>query len=129
MADIAVSVGTNPSERALLLPVSVEKNLPAMVRTELAKLPPAQQSEFLEEYQRKAKSLGVSYLVSLLYCHYGYLGRWGMTVIMWLVGLVSFGVLGLIWWIVDLFRMPGLVRDRNRDAALEVLRNMKAIRS
>jgi hypothetical protein len=51
-----------------------------------------------------------------------------MTVIMWLASIVTFGVAGIVWWVVDLFRMPGLVKNYNRDVAIDVLRNFKAIR-
>lgn len=32
-----------------------------------------------------------------------------------------------LWAIADLFRLPKLVRDYNKDVAMEVLRNLKAI--
>ena len=49
-----------------------------------------------------------------------------MTVLMWPVALVTIGIGGVIWWIVDLFRIPGLARDYNQDLAITVMRNFKA---
>ena len=114
-------------ERQLLVPRGVAKSLPTMVNAELAKLSASEQEAFLEEYRRKSRGVFGAYLCSLLYCHYAYLGRWSSTLFMWFIAIVTLGVGGLIWWIIDLFRMPGLVNDYNRDVGLEVLRNFKAI--
>ena len=111
----------------LMVPSSIDKYLPSMVRTELSKLPPSDQDAFIEEFKRKSKGMLGTYLCSLLYCHYAFLGRWGMTIIMWLVGIITFGIVSFFWWIVDLFRIPGLVSNYNRDVAVDVLRNFKAI--
>ncbi len=119
------SLADAPPGRKLMMPNSVEKYLPSMVRTELSWLSPSDQEAFLEEFRRRSKGLGVAYLCSLLYCHYGFLGRWGMTVIMWLAALVTFGAAGLIWWLIDLFRMPGLILNYNRNIAVEVLRTSR----
>ena len=117
------------SEPSLMVPKSVEKYLPSMVRTELGKFSPSNQEAFLEEFRRKSKGLSLAYLCSLLYCHYGFLGRWGMTVIMWLASIATLGTVGLIWWLIDLFRMPSLIRNYNRDIAIDVLRNFKSIQA
>ncbi len=111
----------------LMIPRAVADTLPAMVRNELAQMPAQSQDEFVEEYERRKKGLGMAYLCSLLYCHYAYVGRAGMTGIMWLVALVTLGIGALIWWVVDLFRMPGIVGNHNSDMAVDVLRNFKAI--
>lgn len=107
----------------LYLSNSIVKDLPAMVKNELAKMPAQKQEEFLEEYKRKAKSLPVAYLflIVVLAMHYGYTGRWGLQILFW----VTFGGLW-IWWLVDLFRLPGIVGDHNKDLAIEVMRNLKA---
>src|SRR5579884_4011680 len=101
-----------------LIPASIADNLPAMVRNELGKLPAHRQEEFVEEYRRKAKSAGPAYLLWLLLgWHYIYLRKWGIQFLFWLT-LGGF----FIWWIVDLFRIPGMVRDYNKDVAVDVLR-------
>jgi len=112
-------------EQQNLIPPSIANNLPAMVRNELAKLPAQKQEEFIEEYKRKAKSTGIAYVLWLLLgSHYVYLKKWGIQILFWL----TFGVL-FIWWLVDLFRIPGMIRDYNKDVAVDVLRNLKAVSS
>jgi hypothetical protein len=94
-----------------------------MVRNELARLPAQRQEEFVEEYRRKSKSLPVAYLFwFFLGLHYAYTRNWGTQVIFWL----TVGGLG-VWWIVDAFRVPQIIRNYNKDAATEVLRSLKAI--
>ena len=107
----------------LYLPNKMADRLPAMVRNELSKLTAQRQEEFVEEFQRKSKSLPVSYIVWLLLgWHYAYLRNWGTQFLFW----ITLGGLGL-WWIADAFRLPGMVRDYNKDRATEVIRNLKAI--
>lgn len=109
----------------LYLPSSVVNNLPAMVKNELAKMEAQKQEEFLEEFKRKSKSVGLAYLLLLpifLCLHYAYLKKWGIQILFWLTG----GGM-LIWWLIDIFRLAGLVRDYNKDIATDVMRNLKAI--
>ena len=112
------------SENRLYIPNSIADNLPSMVRNELAKLTPQKQSEFVEEYKRKMKSIGIGYLflILVLSMHYGYLRKWGLQFVFWITGGGLF-----IWWLVDLFRLPGLVKNYNKDVATDVMRNLKAI--
>jgi len=110
-------------EQVNLIPQSISDNLPAMVRNELTKLPAQKQEEFLEEYRRKAKSTGVAYTLWLLLgLHYAYLRKWGLQILFWLTGGGFF-----IWWLVDLFRIPAMIRDYNKDVATDIFRNLKSI--
>jgi hypothetical protein len=34
-----------------------------------------------------------------------------------------------IWWLIDLFRLPGLVKNYNKDIATDTMRNLKAMSS
>jgi hypothetical protein len=105
-----------------IAPALLEK-FPLLVRQGLAKLAPADQQAFLEEYRRREKSTRVGLLLCfLLGCHYIYLREWGSQFLFWLTG----GGL-LIWWLVDLFRVSGMVRDYNNDVAVDVYLNLKAI--
>ena len=102
---------------------SLADDLPATVRNELDMLPAQRQKEFLEEYGRKAKSTGPAYVLWFLVGgHYVYLRKWGVQFLFWL----TVGGL-LVWWLVDLFRIPGMIRDFNTDVAVEVLKNVKAV--
>ena len=108
----------------LYIPSSIADSLPSMVKNELARLSAQKQEEFVEEYKRKTKSLGLAYLFLIIVfaLHYGYLKKWGLQVVFWLTG-GGF----LVWGFIDLFRLPGLVREYNKDVAIDVLRNLKAI--
>jgi len=112
-------------EQQNLIPPSIADNLPAMVKNELVKLSAQKQEEFIEEYKRKAKPTGIAYLFWLILgCHYLYFQKWEIQLFFW---LTSGGL--FIWWVVDLFRIPGLIRDYNKDVAVDVLRNLKAVSS
>ncbi|HAF29657.1 MAG TPA: hypothetical protein DCG75_11485 [Bacteroidales bacterium] len=114
----------NKHENKLFISSSISDNLPAMVKNELATLSAQKQQEFVEEYKRKQKSVGVAYLllIVVLAMHYGYIRKWGLQFVFWFTG----GGL-LIWWFIDLFRLPGMIRDYNMDVATDVMRNLKAI--
>jgi hypothetical protein len=94
--------------------------LPAALRAELAHMPAAKRAEFVRVYQLRSRSLLLAYLTSLIYCHYGLLGRWAMTGMLF-VSLFVAATLGWIWWLIDLFRMPEMVRAYNRRVATEIL--------
>jgi hypothetical protein len=107
----------------LYLSNSIVSNLPAMVRNELAKLSSLKQEEFLEEFERKEKSIFVGYILWLLLgWHYAYQKKWGIQILFWITG----GGL-LIWWLIDIFRVPGMINNYNKDKAIEVMRNLRAI--
>jgi hypothetical protein len=95
------------------------------VRAELARLPAAKRDEFVRAYQVRSRSLLLAYLTSLIYCHYGLLGRWAMTGILFLSLFIA-ATVGWIWWLIDLFRMPEMVREHNLRVATEILRQLNA---
>ena len=98
-------------------------NLPALVQSQLATFTPLQQQNFWSEYERRAKSTSIGYLLwAACGWHYAYLGMWGWQVVYWLSG----GGL-VIWMVADVFRVPSLVRARNADIAIQVLRDLAAI--
>lgn len=111
-------------ESKLYISASIADSLPSMVKNELAKLPAQKQEEFVEEYKRKAKSVGIAYLflIVILAMHYGYLRKWGLQIVFWLTGGGFF-----IWWLIDLFRLAGLVKNYNKDVATDTMRNLKAM--
>lgn len=64
------------------------------------------------------KSTFVAYVLWFLGgLHYIYLGRPIMTLLMWLSALT---LIGVVWWIVDFFRVPGLVAGYNRELEAKV---------
>jgi len=112
------------SESKLYIQSSIANNLPSMVRNELASMSAQKQEEFVEEYKRKVKSVGLAYLllIFIFALHYGYLGKWGLQIVFW----ITAGGFGF-WWLIDFFRTVGMVRSYNKEIAMEVMRNLKAI--
>jgi hypothetical protein len=53
----------------------------------------------------------------LLGWHYLYLRKGGLQILFWL----TLGGLA-VWWLLDIFRLPGLVRNYNRRVAVHVMR-------
>jgi hypothetical protein len=65
--------------------------------------------ELERRFQRQRKSVWVAYFLwSLLFAHYGYLGKWGLQIVFW----ITFGGF-LVWWVIDAIRMENLVNAYN----------------
>jgi hypothetical protein len=109
-------------EQGVLAPPSIAKDLSPMFIKELSKLPTCIYGEFVDQYLRKSKLLGVAFLLWLLSCHYAYLGKWGMQTALW---LTACGFLPM--WVFDLFCLSGLVGNCNRDFAVDVMKVLKLI--
>lgn len=115
---------SNNAEKTYALTVesSIVDVLPSIVKEGLTKLPESKQSQFVEEFKRKKKSIGMAYFF-LLIClgmPYGYVGKWGLQWVYW------FTAAGLLFWLLYLlFALPGVVKDRNKDIAMEVFRDIK----
>lgn len=107
----------------LAIPARIASALPPAVREELALLPSAQQDQFVEAFRTRSRSLLLAYLTSLIYCHYALLGRWAMSGMMF-VSLFVAAAVGWIWWLLDLVRMPEMVREHNDRVATEILRTL-----
>lgn len=108
----------------LVIPDKIALSLPESVRNDLARLPEEKQKEFLKAFENQAKSLVMAYLSSLIYCHYGLLGRWVMTGWMW-ASLFVASTLGFIWWLMDLVRIPEMVREHNHKVAADIVRRLR----
>lgn len=81
------------------------------------------QLAFAEEFTRKKKSPALARWVLLPFgMHYAYTGR----VLLTLVYLITFGGFG-IWWLIDLFRVRGMVREYNRSIAIRVLSDIQVL--
>lgn len=78
-------------------------------------------------YDANKKSAGVSYLLCLFLGGFGahrfYLGHTGTAVgqlVLWILGWLTFFLTWLplgVWLIVDLFLIPGMVRNKNMSIA------------
>lgn len=117
-------IGPQPKQRRrrrwLLLPFSVAEELPLGVQYALAELPAEAQEVFMEEYRRRARSVGKACLAWLVACHYIYLRRWRLQILFW----ATWAGAG-VWWIIDAFRIPRLVEEHNRNAAMNALRAVR----
>lgn len=75
-----------------------------------------------KEISRKKKSNIPAYFLWIIGLHYAYFGKWGIQVLFY---LTAGGC--TIWWLIDLFRIPGIIRNINLDRSIEVLKNIKSI--
>lgn len=78
---------------------------------------------FDAEYNRRSKSSFAGYAFWVLFgFHYLYLKSVGTQFFFWIT-LGGFG----FWWLIDLFRVPGMVADYNRSVALDIIQQAKVI--
>lgn len=97
------------------------KHLPAMVKESARNWDRKRKEMFLEEFKRKSKDMVRTYVLwFFLGFHYMYLNNWSTQIMYW----VTAGGL-FIWALVDLFRIPSMVRNRNQDIAKEIARDME----
>jgi len=96
------------------------QSLPPSVQHTVAQMDTQSQNAFFNEFERKRKKVSIGYLIWMV-CglHYFYVKKAGLQVAFYL----TVGGLG-VWWFVDLFRMPGIVRDYNEQAAREALQTL-----
>jgi len=110
-------------ELPYLIPQEVLDDLAGDVWAEVVRLPVASQQWFVVEFRNRRKSRSVAYLLAFaLGVHYIYLGERRTQLLFWLTG----GGLG-IWAILDLWRIPRLVREKNRLIARELLALAKGL--
>ena len=104
-------------DRSLAIPSWVASSLSRTVREQLAYLTPDQQRAFLWRYRAQAKSTLIALCFLPLGWHYLYLRKRGLQVLFWLTlgGLAA-------WWVADVFRIRGLVREHNRRVATHIMR-------
>jgi TM2 domain-containing membrane protein YozV len=108
--------------RMIDLPNSVRSQLPEAVIHKLSSMAPLTQEAFLSEFRKKMKSTTMaSVLMLLIPCfHYFYLGKVWLNLVFW----ITFGGFGL-WWLVDVFRLGGMVREYNKSVAISVLKEIQ----
>ena len=105
------------------LPTSLSKQVPNAILRKLEEMDETTQLGFAEEFNRNKKSSLVAFVLVGAGFHYAYLGRVWLT----LLFLFTMGGFG-IWWLIDIFRVFSLVRERNRSVALQVLRDIQILR-
>ncbi len=108
----------------LILPHSITKNLPFSVTSQLSSLPEEAQREFFDEFNLRSRSVVVSYILHIWVAgtHNLYLGKWVHFILYWLSWTLV--IPGAIWWLVDLIRMPSMVKDYNSNLADDILKKI-----
>lgn len=82
-----------------------------------------QQKNYVLSVQARQKDTGLAYLFWFLFgVHYFYLNKPVINIIYWLTA----GGLG-IWMIIDLFRIPGMVKDRNKEFIQDAIKEAKVL--
>jgi hypothetical protein len=96
--------------------------LPASVQNLVKKMDPSDKNAFLLEFNQRKKSTFFSYILwPLGALYYAYNKRIGLQFVLWLTALVG---IGIIWWIIDLFRMPWIVDAANDQIAREIAQTL-----
>jgi hypothetical protein len=96
--------------------------LPASVQNLVKKMNDSDKKAFLIEFNQRQKSTLFSYLLwPLGGLYYAYNKKIGLQFILWLTALVG---IGFIWWIIDLFRIPGIVESANNQIAREIAQTL-----
>jgi hypothetical protein len=105
------------------LPESLRNQVPNAVLRKIDDMDEITQLGFAEEFSKNKKSPLLAFLLVGFGLHYAYLGR------VWLTLLFIFTLGGIgIWWFIDIFRVFGMVRERNRSVAIQVLRDIQVLR-
>lgn len=104
-----------------VVPQEVLRKLPRTVREELPTLSADTQRKFLERFQKQRKKLIVAYPLALLYgLSFIYLEETSTGIWYWFTA-GGFG----IWYIINLFLLPGMVKTHNSIAALKLLAEVR----
>ncbi len=106
----------------ILISDSIKDQVPDYILTQLAGFSAAQQSQFVDEFKRKARNPTTALILAILGLHYFYLNKFGMQALFW----ITLGGIW-IWWIIDLFRIKSIIKDQNKDVAIDIMRSMKAV--
>jgi hypothetical protein len=106
----------------ITLPSTISAELSPAIQAKLASLDPVIQETFLAEFSHQRKSIHTAFWMFCAGLHYLYLGKIAVQLIFW----CSFGGFG-IWYMIDIFRCRGLIRERNRTVALKVLRDIQIL--
>jgi hypothetical protein len=98
---------------------------PLIVENRLYEMDTLQRRAFMDEYDRRRKSVFIGYvLLILLGWHYAYVKKWGSQLLCW---VTLWGL--FLWWVIDWFRIPSIIGRYNKDLAVKILTEMSIIYS
>jgi len=99
------------------------RNYPLIVEGKLRKMTIPERNAFESEFNRRKKSVLVGYLLLILLgWHYAYVRKWGSQLLCF---VTLWGL--LIWWLIDWFRIPSIIRRYNDDLAVKIMTEMSII--
>jgi hypothetical protein len=107
------------------------KSLPDGMEGRLKALSDDDFKSYHQMFSKRGTSISDGYFYWFLAAlHYPYiLGGKGMFI--WLIFIIvsfyTFGIVGILWWIMDFFRIPSMVRDNNREIALKTLQDIQLL--
>lgn len=97
-------------------------SLPPTVQHTVAQMDTMSQSAFFNEYEKKKRKLAIAYVAwFFIGFHYLYTKKVGVQFAFWATWFIG---IGEIWWVVDLFRMPSIVRSCNEGIARDALQTL-----
>lgn len=89
------------------------------VLTLMQHLTPEQKNYVISTLPSRQKEKSTAYILWILFgVYYFYLNKPVKNILLW---ITSACFIGVIWWFVDLFRISGMVKDYNREAARKVV--------
>ena len=108
----------------VILDAEFVNDLHPKILYELGKICPENQIRFKELYSKRKRSLGLAFICLIFFpgTHYAFLGRWQLQIMFWLTLGGAF-----VWWLVDLFRLPTLVKECNFYQQKKVLMEINSI--
>jgi hypothetical protein len=102
-----------------VVPYHIERQLPFAVNNQLAALPDEYQKDFVKEYSKRMKNLNLAYFFNFFGFQYLYLDKILTQLVYWFT-VGGFG----FWWLIDWFRISGMVETRNQQIADDCLRRV-----
>jgi hypothetical protein len=95
--------------------------LPPTLERVVAQLDATTRAAFYAEYDRRRRRTSIAYLTWIVGWHYIYLRKIRVQIGF---SLAVLAVVGSLWWVVDFFRIPSIVRGVNEQHAREVVRTL-----
>lgn len=96
------------------------KSLPPSIQHVVAQMDSGSLNAFFNEYEKKKKKKSIGWIAwFLIGWHYLYVGKVGVQFAFWF----TFGGFW-IWWIVDFFRMPSIIRSANEQIARDAIQTL-----
>jgi len=109
----------------LVIDKSLIEQLPESIKNDIIASSTSKQLLFSKLYVEESHSLVLTYLFLLpavLSFHYGAMNNWSKQILFWLTG----GGL-LVWWIIDIIRLPAILKEKNDMIAHQIWEEVGSI--